>query len=143
VIGSLVVARLMLPANGFTQAHRYPNLTLTDALTRRASVGTVLYLGLLAILTTGVGAILRDTAGTIATMLTLLYGSSIVAMFVTSSRWQVRIHRIAPMDAGLAIQSTRDLASAPIGAWAGLGVLSAYAGAAVLIGALLFRLRDA
>ncbi len=143
VLGSLAVARLVLPGNGFTPGNGYVNPTLTDALTRRASLGTVLYLGLLAILSTGVGAILRDTAGTIATVLALLYGAPMVAMFVTSTRWQTRIHRFAPMDAGLAIQSTRDLATAPIGPWAGLGVLTVYAGAAVLVGALLFRLRDA
>jgi ABC-2 type transport system permease protein len=47
------------------------------------------------------------------------------------------------MDAGLVIQSTRDLASEAIGAWAGLGVLSLYAAAAVLAGLVTFGRRDA
>jgi ABC-2 type transport system permease protein len=47
------------------------------------------------------------------------------------------------MDAGLSIQTTRDFAAAHIGPWAGLGVLAAYAGAAVVAGALALRLRDA
>jgi ABC-2 type transport system permease protein len=47
------------------------------------------------------------------------------------------------MDAGLVIQSTRDLAAEPIGPWAGLGVLSLYAAAAVIAGLVVFQFRDA
>jgi ABC-2 type transport system permease protein len=47
------------------------------------------------------------------------------------------------MSAGLAIQATTDLRSLPIGPWAGLGVLVAWATTALLIGGLLLRLRDA
>jgi ABC-2 type transport system permease protein len=46
------------------------------------------------------------------------------------------------MSAGLAVQATTDLGSLPIGPWAGLGVLAAWAGAAMLVGGLLLRLRD-
>lgn len=42
------------------------------------------------------------------------------------------------MTAGLAVQSTRDLASLPISPWAGLGVLAGYAVAALALGATLF-----
>jgi ABC-2 type transport system permease protein len=47
------------------------------------------------------------------------------------------------MDAGLAIQSTRDLAALSIAAWPGMAVLAAYATAAVGAGAAVLRLRDA
>ena len=47
------------------------------------------------------------------------------------------------MTAGLAIQATSDLRSLPISPWAGLGVLAAWATAALLTGGLLLRLRDA
>jgi ABC-2 type transport system permease protein len=46
------------------------------------------------------------------------------------------------MNAGLAIQATTDLRSLPIGPWAGISVLAAWAAAALLTGALLLRLRD-
>jgi ABC-2 type transport system permease protein len=64
-------------------------------------------------------------------------------MFVSDPRWQHRIHRFSPMDAGLTIQSTRNLAAEHIGPWAGLGVLSLYAAAAVIAGLIAFQLRDA
>jgi ABC-2 type transport system permease protein len=47
------------------------------------------------------------------------------------------------MTAGLAIQATTSLRTLPINPWAGLGVLAAWAAAALLAGGLLLRLRDA
>ncbi|MCP2329145.1 ABC-2 type transport system permease protein [Hamadaea flava] len=142
--GSLLAARAVLPGKGFTPANGYAYLSLADHLTLRAYAGSVLYLGLIALISAGLGFVLRDTGGTIAAILALLYGSPLIAMFITDAKWQHRIHRFSPMDAGLAIQSTRDFAATThIGPWAGLGVLAAYAAAAVLAGAILFRLRDA
>ncbi|NUT37894.1 MAG: ABC transporter permease [Hamadaea sp.] len=142
--GSLLAARAILPGNGFTPVNGYAELSLADDLSRRAAIGTVLYFGLVALLSGGLGFALRDTGGTVAAVLGLFYGSPLVAMFVTDPVWQHRIHRYSPMDAGLAIQATRDIATTThIGPWAGVGLLAAYAGAAVLVGAVLFRLRDA
>jgi ABC-2 type transport system permease protein len=47
------------------------------------------------------------------------------------------------MTAGFAIQATTSLRALAIAPWAGLGVLTAWAVGAVLIGGLLLRLRDA
>lgn len=47
------------------------------------------------------------------------------------------------MTAGLAIQATTGLRGLPISPWAGLGVLAAWTAAALLVGGLLLRLRDA
>jgi len=144
VAGSLLAARAVLPGKGFTPANGYAYLSLADHLTLRAYFGSVLYLGLVALVSLGLGFVIRDTGGTIAAVLMLFYGSPLIAMFVTDPKWAHRIHRFSPMDAGLAIQSTRDFSlTTHIGPWAGLGVLSAYAAAALLAGAILFRLRDA
>jgi ABC-2 type transport system permease protein len=143
VAGSLAAGRTVLPGNGFTAAHGFPALSLADDLTRRAAIGTVLYMGLVTLLGAGLGLLLRDTAGAITAALALLYGSPVVAMFVSDPKWQHRIHRFSPMDAGLAIQSTRNLAAEHIGPWAGLGVLALYAAAAVVLGLIVFHIRDA
>jgi ABC-2 type transport system permease protein len=143
VAGSLAAGRTMLPRHGFTAAHGFPALSLADDLTRRAAVGTVLYLGLLALLGAGLGLLLRDTAGAISAGLAVLYGSPVVALFVHDPKWQHRIHRFSPMDAGLTIQSTRNLAAEHIGPWGGVGVLSLYAAAVVVLGLIVFQLRDA
>jgi ABC-2 type transport system permease protein len=47
------------------------------------------------------------------------------------------------MAAGLAVQSTVDPGGQPVGPWAGLGVLAAWAAAALVAGWLVLRLRDA
>jgi ABC-2 type transport system permease protein len=74
----------------------------------------------------------------------LLFASPMLALLISDERWQNRLHRWSPMDAGLTIQATRDLATTThIGPWAGLGVLAAYAGAALVAGAIALRLRDA
>jgi ABC-2 type transport system permease protein len=144
VAGSLLAARAVLPGNGFTAANGYPPLSLGDDLTLRAALGSVVYLVLLGLLGLGLGAIVRDTAGAVTVALMLLFGPSMLALVISDERWQHRIHRWSPMDAGLTIQATRDLATTThIGPWAGLGVLAAYAGVALVGGAVLFRLRDA
>jgi ABC-2 type transport system permease protein len=142
VAGSLAAGRTMLPRNGFTRAHGFAPLSLADGLTLRAAIGTVLYLGLVTVLGTGLGLLLRDTAGAVTAALALLYGSPVVAMLVSDPKWQHRIHRFSPMDAGLTIQSTRNLAAEHIGPWPGLGILSLYAAASVTAGLIAFQLRD-
>ncbi|MBO0867704.1 MAG: ABC transporter permease [Micromonosporaceae bacterium] len=143
VLGSLAVARGILPGNGFTRANGYPPLSLGDRATLRAYLGTVLYLGLIAILSAGVGATLRNTAATVSMVLGMLYVLPIVIPFLPTGAWRDALYRYSPMSAGLTVQATRGLNALPIGPWPGLGVLAGYAGAAVLAGALLFRLRDA
>jgi ABC-2 type transport system permease protein len=143
VLGSLAAGRAILPGNGFTAANGYPPLSLADGPTLRAAAGTVLYLGLVALLSVGVGTAVRDSAGAIVTVLTLLYVFPVIATFVTDPQWHERLEKFAPMTAGLAIQATTGLDQLPIQPWPGLGVLAAYAGAALLLGMLLFKLRDA
>ena len=143
VIGSLVAGRTILPGNGFTEANGYPPLSLADEPTLRAAVGTVLYLGLVALISLGVGTIVRDTAGAITAVLSLLYLFPLIAQFVSDPEWYERLQKLAPMTAGLAIQTTTGLDRLPIGPWAGLGVLAAYAGGAMLLGCIVFTIRDA
>ena len=76
-------------------------------------------------------------------MLALLYLFPIVGAVVSNSHLARHIQQIGPMTAGLAIQATTGLRNLPIGPWAGLGVLAAWAAAALLAGGLLLRLRDA
>jgi len=142
VLGSLLVGRLLLPGRGFTAAHGYGALSLSDGPILRAALGSVLYLGLIALLSLGATAVMRDGAAAIGVVLGLLYLFPIVAGFVTDP-WHRHLEQIGPMTAGMAVQATLDLDGQPIGPWAGLGVLAAWAAAALLSGGLLLRLRDA
>lgn len=97
---------------------------------------------MIALLSVGVGLIVRDTAVAITAVLALLYAAPMIIAFTSDPVWQERLQRFAPGPAGLAIQATVNLDQLPIGPWAGLGVLAAYAAAALLAGGALFAVRD-
>ncbi|MFC4855767.1 ABC transporter permease [Actinophytocola glycyrrhizae] len=124
------------------------HLLLPDGLTPtgpvvRAAAGSVLYLGLVAVLSVGVAALVRDAAAATGVVLGLLYLTPVVTTLVADPTWQDRFRKLSPMTAGLAIQSTVDVAAQPIAPWPGLGVLALWAAAALVAGALALRLRDA
>ncbi len=143
VLACLLAGRLILPGHGFTPARGYPLLSLGDGPVLRAAAGSVLYLALIALLSLGAATAIRDSAAAIGVVLGLLYLFPVVAELVTDPHWRRHRKQIGPMTAGLAIQATINLPSLPIGPWAGLGVLAAWAAAALLAGGLLLRLRDA
>ncbi|MGH7734927.1 MAG: ABC transporter permease, partial [Gemmatimonadales bacterium] len=143
VLGSTLAGRLILPGHGLTAAHGYPPLSLGDGPMLRAAAGSVLYLALIALLSLGVATAVRDAAVAIGVVLGLLYLIPILASALGNSHLARHLQQIAPMTAGLAIQATTGLRSLPISPWAGLGVLAAWAAAALLAGGLLLRMRDA
>jgi ABC-2 type transport system permease protein len=143
VLGSVLLGGLVLPGHGFTEARGFLDLSLSDGTVLRAAGGSVLYLALIGLLSLGLAALLRDSAVAIGSALGLLYLFPIVASFVQNRAWHNRLERWAPTNAGLAIQATTGLRSVSISPWAGLGVLAIWAGAALIAGGLMLRLRDA
>jgi ABC-2 type transport system permease protein len=144
VLGSLLAGRLLLPGRGFTAAHGYPALSLGDGPVLRAAAGSVLYLALIALVSLGSATAIRDSAPAIGAVLGLLYLFPVIAAALARNQtWYRHLEQIGPMTAGLAIQATTGLRSLPIGPWAGLGVLAAWAAGAMLAGGLLLEMRDA
>ena len=143
VAASVLAGHLILPGHGIDPAHGYPSLSLGSASALRATVGSVLYLALIALLSLGTATAVRDSAAAIGIVLGLLYLFPIVGAVLGGSHLARLIQQIGPMNAGLAIQATTGLRNMPISPWAGLGVLAAWAAAALLAGGLLLRLRDA
>jgi ABC-2 type transport system permease protein len=141
--GSVLAGRVLLPGHGFTAARGFPLESLADGPTLRAAAGSVLYLALIALLSLGIATLVRESAAAIGVVLGLLYLSPIILGVVTDPVWSHRLERYAPMSAGLTIQDTTGLRSLPISPWGGLGVLAAWAAAALLAGGLLLRRRDA
>jgi ABC-2 type transport system permease protein len=133
VLTSVAVGDALVPG-GFS---------LSTPAVLRAAVGSVLYLALVALLSVGVAAIVRDAAAAVGAVLGLLYLTPIVIALVADPVWHDRLRRLSPMTAGLAVQATIHLDREPIGPWQGLGVLALWAAAALLAGAAALRLRDA
>jgi ABC-2 type transport system permease protein len=143
VLGSLLAGRLILPGNGIGPAQGYSAVSLADGAVLRAAVGSVLYLALIALLSLGIATAVRDSAAAIGIVLGLLYLFPIIGATVGNAQLDRHIQQIGPMTAGLAVQATTGLDRLPIGPWAGLGVLAAWAAAAMLAGGLLLSRRDA
>jgi ABC-2 type transport system permease protein len=142
VAGCLVAGRLMLPGDGLGPAHGYALVAVADPATLRAAIGSVIYLGLIALLALGVATTVRDTAVSIGVVLALLYLPLLLAQAV-SNPLRRHVEQVAPMTAGLVVQTTTNVRHQPIGPWAGLGVLAAWAAVSLLIGGLLLQRRDA
>jgi ABC-2 type transport system permease protein len=142
VLASVLAGRLILPGRGFTAARGYPALSLASGADLRAAAGSVLYLGLIALLALGTAAAVRDSAVAIGVVLGLLYLFPVIATAL-SPHWSRFLQQIGPMSAGLSIQATTGLRALPLTPWQGLGVLALWAAAALLAGGLVLRLRDA
>ena len=138
-----VLGQRILRGNGFTYENGYPASTLTDGYALRAVVASGLYLALLAVFSLGLGTIVRHTAGAITLVLALLLGPVIAISFLPESvaEW---FEKFSLMGAGIAGQQTvvRD-DSIPLGPWEGLGVVAAYAAAALVVALYVIRMRDA
>ena len=143
VAGSLAAGQLLLSGNGITAAHGFAVVSL-DGPTVRAAVGSVLYLALVGLLSLGIATIVRDSAAATGAVLGMLYVPPVIALFLGGEpTWQRWVERYTPTNAGLAILNTTGLRDLVISPWVGLGVLAAWAAAALLAAGVLLRLRDA
>jgi ABC-2 type transport system permease protein len=107
----------------------------------RAVIGGGLYLAVLGLLSFGLGAIIRHTAGAIAAVFGLVLVLPGVAIFLPSSLSNT-IGPYLPSTAGRAVFSVGPQAHA-LTPWVGLAVFSAYAAVALLVAGFLVTRRDA
>jgi ABC-type transport system involved in multi-copper enzyme maturation permease subunit len=121
------------------------NVGLSDPDVLRAVIGGGLFLTAAGLLAFGLGTILRHTAGAITAAVGILFVSMILFQFLPAT-WQVDAQRWVPFFAGTRIWASRT-DPADVGhmwsAWPEFGIFAGYAAVAVLIGAILFRRRDA
>jgi ABC-2 type transport system permease protein len=141
VAGAALAGRLILPGHGFTPAHGYASLTSATDL--RAAAGAVLYLTLIALLSLGVAAAVRDSAAAIGLVLGVLYLFPLAATVVANPPLTRHLEQIGPLTAGLDAQTTTGLGNPPLTPWQGLGVVALWSAGALLLGALALQLRDA
>ncbi|MHB8574445.1 MAG: ABC transporter permease subunit [Dehalococcoidia bacterium] len=107
----------------------------------RALIGGGLYLAVFGLLGLGLGAIVRRSAGAIATLLGLLFVPQILVQLLPQA-WKDTVGPYVPMQAGGSIYSARPEAGA-LGPWAGFGVFCLYAVVALGVGFFLINRRDA
>lgn len=115
--------------------------SFSDPGVLRAVFGGALYLAGVGLLGVGLGAILRRTAGAVASLVGLLFILPIVTGFLPSS-FQETIGKYLPAQAGMAIFNVVPNPDA-LSPWTGLAVLLAYGAVFLSIGGLLLIRRDA
>ncbi|MDQ1484649.1 MAG: type transport system permease protein [Actinomycetota bacterium] len=122
-----------------SSTHHQASLSSPGAL--RAIVGGALYLAILAMLGVGLGFLVRNTGGAIASLFGLLLILPVLAQALPG-HWAGDVWKYLPMPAGTSITGTLQDPSL-LSPWTGLGVFSLYAVAAVGAGAVMLKRRDA
>ncbi len=115
------------------------SITAPGAL--RSVIGAGLYLTVLGLLAIGLGAIIRRTAGSIATVFGIVFVLPILVAQLPSS-WSEPISKYLPSSAGLAIiGGTRGATT--LAPWAGFGLFCVYGAIALVLGGVALTRRDA
>jgi ABC-type transport system involved in multi-copper enzyme maturation permease subunit len=124
-------------------ASTHHSASLSQPNVLRAVIGAALYVTLCGLLAYGVGSMIRHTAGAITAMVALLFVLPILSNLLPN-QWHADIVRWLPSSAGDSITSTVSGAHPNMfSPWGQFAVLAAYAVAALIAGAVLFRKRDA
>jgi ABC-2 type transport system permease protein len=130
----LVFQAFLPPGNGM-------RTSLGDAGVLRAVTGAGLYLTVLGLFGLGLGAIIRSSAGAIATLFGLLFVPPLLAALLPAS-WRDTVGPYLPMQAGTAIYTVQPEPGA-LAPWTGFGVFCLYAAGALVTGFILIKHRDA
>jgi ABC-type transport system involved in multi-copper enzyme maturation permease subunit len=115
--------------------------SLADPGVLRAVVGGGLYLTALGLFGLGLGAIMRSSAGAVATLLGLLFVPPILLELLPHSLKE-SLNPYVPMEAGSAIFSVHHDAGT-LRPWAGFGVFCVYVAVALACAFVLIKRRDA
>ncbi|MGH8891270.1 MAG: ABC transporter permease subunit [Acidothermaceae bacterium] len=113
---------------------KHAGLALTDHNVLRVVVGGGLYVTVVGVLAFGLGALIRRTAGALATFFAVLFLPSALIDLLPSS-WRDTAMKYAPANAGTQVLSLHRQ-HGMLTAWNGLGVLAIYA--AIVCAAALF-----
>jgi ABC-type transport system involved in multi-copper enzyme maturation permease subunit len=115
---------------------------ISDPGALRTVVGNVLFLTVLGTLCVGLGTVLRNTAGGIATFVALLFVLPGISAILPASVDHA-VSKYLPLNAGTTVASHTFDNPYHLGAWVGFAVFCAYAAVAVGTGAFMLKRRDA
>lgn len=138
--GGGLIAALIFGGEGFS--------AFADPAVLVSLLGNTLYLTLAALLSLGIGALLRSSAGAISVVVTLLFVATIVlqVMMMTGWEWVPVVADWMPANLGATLSSAAMAGTAEPGSvtyWGALGGLAAWAAAALIPAAILLKTRDA
>lgn len=116
--------------------------SLNDPGVLRAVFGGGLYITVLGLLGLGLGAIIRVSAGAIATLFALIFVPPLLLGLLPPS-WQTTVRPYVPMEAGSQIFIAVSHDPNSLDPWTGFALFGLYAVIALATGFILIRRRDA
>jgi ABC-2 type transport system permease protein len=126
---------------------QHVNVTIGQHAVLAQVVGAGLFLAVTGLLSFGIGAMMRHSAGAISTGIGLMFVLLILSNFLPGppSGWfgQADFDKWIPFYAGSHLWQNQMLGVNPFSPWVGFGVFCAYAAAALVGGLVLFLRRDA
>ena len=137
------IGQWLLREGGFNYEGGYPAVTLADGDALRAVVLSGVYLGLLALFSLGVGAIVRHTAAAITIVLAAVLAPVIAIGFLPENLAEP-LEKFSLMGAGRSMQQTFDRPdNIPLEPAQGLAVVAAYGVVTLLVALGVIGRRDA
>lgn len=124
------------------QASTHAQASLSTPGAGRAILGAALYLTLVGLLGIGLGFLIRNTAGAIATLFGIVLVAPLLAQALPSP-YSTDVAKYLPLMAGQRIIQTVGPDPNLLAPWVGIGVLALYAAAALIAGAVMLERRDA
>jgi hypothetical protein len=119
---------------------KHISIGFTHPAVPRAVVGAALYLTVLALFSLGLGAVIRNTAGGIAALVSIVFVLPTL-ISVLGSSWKNAIYPYLPTNAGAAITSIHQQEHT-LAPWTGFGLFLGYTAALLALAAILLRRRD-
>jgi ABC-2 type transport system permease protein len=147
LVTGLITSFIAFFLGQFILSSQNVSVTIGDHDVLRTVVGGGLFLAACGLMSFGIGAMLRHTAGSISTAIGLLFVVMILSNFLPSppSGWfgQADFDKWIPFFAGSHIWQNGLVGVNPFSPWVGFGVFCAYTAAAIIGGLVLFLRRDA
>jgi len=147
LVTGIVTSFLAFFAGQAILSSQHVSTTLGNPGVLRTVIGGGLFLAVCGLLSFGIGAMLRHTAGVIAAGIGLMFVLWILSQFLPSppSGWfgQADIDKWIPFNAGSSIWENQANGLHPFSPWIGFAVFCAYAVAAIVGGLVIFLRRDA
>jgi ABC-2 type transport system permease protein len=141
-VTSLVATLLGFLFGQQAQAGSHAQASLSTPGAERAILGAAAYLTLIGLIAVGLGFLIRNTAGAIAT----LFGIVLVAPILASTLpapYSTDVAKYLPLNAGSQVITTINPDPNLFGPWAGIGITALYAVIALVSGAVILKRRDA
>jgi ABC-2 type transport system permease protein len=140
VVSELVALGSFFAGSAMLRSHA--PVALSDPGVARAVIGEGLSLAVLGLFSMAIGALMRHTAGAIATATGVAFVLPIIASFLPGS-WGQHVHDYLPSVAGAMIAQAHQGAAQVLSPWQGFGILCAWTVLLLAAAFYLLRRRDA